>query len=125
MCSGLFSCMDQKHVVFRENINALGKLLAQKPYDRDSVSKALSLADALSRVVPGRRATGHAELHDVTSSLYETTCELFEEPDSSQRWQHVHREYLRTHAAFCRELEKLRRSCGASLDPGDRPASVS
>lgn len=61
---------------------------------------------------PKRSEHSPRELSEATSSLYETSCEVFDDPDSPKLWHNLHRDYLRTHAAFCRELEELRRSCG-------------
>ena len=46
MCSGFFSCMDQKQITFQKNITALGELLAQEESGGHSASQVLTLADA-------------------------------------------------------------------------------
>lgn len=115
MCTGLFSCMDQKHVVLRKHISQMGDLLEERPEEGRGLSKLLSLADILSRVAAETEGASTPkcgnDLSDVTAMLYEVTGQLFDDPKSSRRWQNLRRQHRVVRQVFERELERLRHSC--------------
>lgn len=125
MCSPLFSCMDQKHVIVREDLLAVGTLVNKKVRDAEAASWALSLADRLSRITMddntergGDEATPSTELQEATRRLYATAGKLLDAPKEGECWEEFERCYRQTLDAFHRELNQLRRACGsAGMDP--------
>lgn len=124
MCSPLFSCMDQKHVIVREDLQAVGNLLSREPRDAEAASWALSLADRLSRITMGKKggcgdeASPSSELQEATARLYDAAGEVLDAPTDRKCWEDFERCYHKTRNAFCRELKQLRRACGsAGVDP--------
>ena len=121
MCSPLFSCMDQKHAIVREDLLALGKLLSREPRDGEAASWALSLADRLSRMTTKRRrgsggeaSSSPTELQVATSDLYDAAGDVLDIPTEPERWERFEECYQKARKAFHRELNQLRRACGAA-----------
>lgn len=126
MCTPLFSCMDQKHAVIREDLAAVGRLLSREPRDAGAAAWALSLADRLFRITMGHGdGTGDedspsTELQEAACELYDAAGKILEVPTDRQCWEDVERGYRQTLEAFHRELNQLRRACGSA---GGDPAA--
>ncbi len=118
MCSGIFSCMDDKKTISQMTLTAMEDLLQQESPDERCLSHMLSLTDRLYTIVAegNRNRAGnprhHTELYHAADALYQETCNLFDDPTSQKLWQSVADKQLRCRQLFELEMEAFRASCG-------------
>lgn len=117
MCTGLFSCMDQKHVLLDNNLSRLEQLLEQQWRRQQAASTILTLTDTIARILSESLETTGAhgtELKESAENLYDAAGTLFDNPSQPRYWYDVRRHCNQTRQIFSDELDQLRQRCASA-----------